>query len=108
MALWPEGEGELVLELAVDNVSASLRAERVILATAAGRPLAYGKLVLVDATVSQEYKSEAGLMATGRATGDRDIVSKGHSPEGRASLCLRSLPGTDGRGDALIDELGRI
>jgi hypothetical protein len=46
----PDGEGVLALELAVEHASASLRGERVILATPVGRRLAYGKLVVVDAT----------------------------------------------------------
>ena len=46
----PDGEGALALELAVERASASLRGERVILATGAGRRLAYGKLTVVDAT----------------------------------------------------------
>ncbi len=46
----PDGEGTLALELAVAHASASLRGERVILATASGRRLAYGKLAVVDAT----------------------------------------------------------
>jgi hypothetical protein len=46
----PDGEGALALELAVEQASASLRGERVILTTAVGRRLAYGKLEVVDAT----------------------------------------------------------
>jgi hypothetical protein len=46
----PDGEGALALELAVQHASASLRGEQVILATPAGRRLAYGKLEVTDAT----------------------------------------------------------
>jgi hypothetical protein len=45
----PDGEGALTLELAVEHANASLRGERVILATSAGRQLDYKKLVVVDA-----------------------------------------------------------
>ncbi|MCP4039292.1 MAG: hypothetical protein GY733_20295, partial [bacterium] len=46
----PQGEGALALELEVERASASLRGERVILATPVGRRLAYAKLAVVDAT----------------------------------------------------------
>jgi len=45
----PMGQGALLLELAVAGARASLRGERVIFATLAGRRLAYGKLAVVDA-----------------------------------------------------------
>ena len=45
----PAGQGELVLELALDQARAALTGDRVILATGAGRKLAYGGLVALDA-----------------------------------------------------------
>jgi hypothetical protein len=46
----PDGKGTLALELAVAHASASLCGEKVILATSAGRRLAYGKLEVIDAS----------------------------------------------------------
>jgi hypothetical protein len=46
----PDGAGDLALELALDRASASLRGDRVLLTTEAGRRLAYGKLLVTDAS----------------------------------------------------------
>ena len=45
----PAGSGEIALELAVAHARASLRGDRVVLATSAGRSLEYGKLAVFDA-----------------------------------------------------------
>jgi len=50
LAARPQGRGELAFELAVEHARAMLRGEQVIFTTAAGRRLAYDKLVVVDAT----------------------------------------------------------
>jgi hypothetical protein len=49
LAQRPPGEGPLVLELALEGASASLRGESLVLRTAAGRRLEYGHLAATDA-----------------------------------------------------------
>jgi len=61
----PKGKGALALELAVDGARASLRGGRVVLATLAGRRLAYGKLAVVDAA-GRELRAQFEVPNTGR------------------------------------------
>ncbi len=55
LATRPGGEGPLAIELALHGATASLRGESLVLATAQGRQLSYGKLAAFDSFFKVDY-----------------------------------------------------
>lgn len=99
LAATMEGEGPVVLELAVGHAKASLRGQSIELATNAGRRLNYGKLIVRDANgmilasrlqVPSPQRVQLIVEDTGAAypvvidpliTGTADAILESHQPD---------------------------